>query len=207
MIEKNIGATIKRSACSVAVRPLAWGDAAHVEALRREYFSSPDHKALTHIVCSDLVCILTPHFHADSHGLTYEWKVYFPELLAPLLRALLCVSAAPFIDRASPPAIAISYKVRSLVKESPFWSAFGLWFNFAPVLAKDSRGRWRRVGAIEGAGDDAMFLFVAQRKAESLDWPIPDSDEELLGGVGAEGTMSRKGDSTFESFLLMDISD
>ncbi|KAL1755241.1 putative methyltransferase-domain-containing protein [Schizophyllum commune] len=187
LIEKNIGATIKRSACSVAVRPLAWGDAAHVEALRTEYFSSPNHKALTHIVCSDLV--------------------YFPELLAPLLRALLSVSAAPFIDRASPPTIAISYKVRSLVKESPFWSAFGLWFNFAPVLAKDSRGRWRRVGAIEGAGDDAMFLFVAQRKAESLDWPIPDSDEELLGGVGAEGTMSRKGDSTFESLLLMDISD
>ncbi|KAL1660630.1 putative methyltransferase-domain-containing protein [Schizophyllum commune] len=187
LIEKNIGATIKHSACSVAVRPLAWADAADLEALRTEYFSSPNHKALTHIVCSDLV--------------------YFPELLAPLLRALLSVSAAPFIDRASPPTIAISYKVRSLVKESPFWSAFGLWFNFAPVLAKDSRGRWRRVGAIEGAGDDAMFLFVAQRKAESLDWPIPDSDEELLGGVGAEGTMSRKGDSTFESLLLMDISD
>ncbi|KAL1678111.1 hypothetical protein EV122DRAFT_265146 [Schizophyllum commune] len=187
LIEKNIGATIKHSACPVAVRPLAWGDAAHVEALRTEYFSSPNHKALTHIVCSDLV--------------------YFPELLAPLLRALLSVSAAPFIDRASPPTITISYKVRSLVKESPFWSAFGLWFNFAPVLAKDSRGRWRRVGAIEGAGDDAMFLFVAQRKAESLDWPIPDSDEELLSGVGAEGTMSRKGDSTFESLLLMDISD
>ncbi|KAL1694390.1 putative methyltransferase-domain-containing protein [Schizophyllum commune] len=187
LIEKNIGATIKHSACSVAVRPLAWADAADLEALRTEYFSSPNHKALTHIACSDLV--------------------YFPELLAPLLRALLSVSAAPFVDRASPPAIAISYKVRSLVKESPFWSAFGLWFDFAPVLAKDSRGRWRRVGAIEGAGDDAMFLFVAQRKAESLDWPIPDSDEELLGGVGAEGTMSSKGDSTFESLLLMNISD
>ncbi|KAL1747477.1 putative methyltransferase-domain-containing protein [Schizophyllum fasciatum] len=188
LIEKNLGATNQHRACMIATRPLSWGVAEHIHALSKELTSSKSPRtALTHVICSDLV--------------------YFPELLAPLLRTLLSVTAAPFIDPAAPPTVAISYKVRSLVKETPFWSAFGLWFSFAPVLKKDALGRWRRLGAGEGAGDDAMFLFVAQRKAGSHTWAIPDSDDELLGGVGAEGSASRKGDSTFESLLLMDISD
>ncbi|THU75270.1 hypothetical protein K435DRAFT_881209, partial [Dendrothele bispora CBS 962.96] len=32
--------------------------------------------------------------------------------------------------------IIISYKIRSLSKETPFWSAFGLWFSFEPVLVR-----------------------------------------------------------------------
>ncbi|TRM67601.1 putative methyltransferase-domain-containing protein [Schizophyllum amplum] len=187
LLHKNIDAARQSRACSVVIRPLAWGETLHINALAEEYFSSPaEHRMLTHIVCSDLV--------------------YFPQLLAPLLRALLSVTAGPFIDPASPPQVVISYKVRSLVKESPFWSAFGLWFNFAPVIVKDALGRWRRVGASEDSGD-TMFLFVAERKAGSLGWAIPDSDVDLLNGVGAEGTERAKGDSTFESLLLMDISD
>jgi len=51
-----------------------------------------------------------------------------------------------------------------------------------------------------------MFIFVAERRAESMGWEPPESDEELLGGVGAWGTSSRKGDGTFESLLLMSVN-
>jgi protein N-lysine methyltransferase METTL21D len=75
-------------------------------------------------------------------------QVYFPELLAPLLRTLLYVTAssspASFSSRGAPspvypssaPTIIIAYKIRSLAKETPFWQAFGLWFKFYPVLVK-----------------------------------------------------------------------
>jgi len=80
--------------------------------------------------------------------------VYFPELLAPLLRTLLHLTSPPFISppksspppspclpTTNPPKIVISYKIRSLLKETPFWSAFGLWFSFVPVLRRRKRIR------------------------------------------------------------------
>ncbi|KAK7682634.1 hypothetical protein QCA50_014434 [Cerrena zonata] len=66
-----------------------------------------------------------------------NYQVYFPELLGPLLRSLIHLTTPPFTNEDHPelrPKVIISYKVRSLLKETPFWSAFGLWFYFEPVL-------------------------------------------------------------------------
>lgn len=120
----------------------------------------------------------------------------------------------------------ISYKIRSLAKETPFWSAFGLWFTFRPVLACQRRPpedelssavqhvHYDRVSAgsqtfdtpwsrFRSADDGDLFIFVASRRPESYTWDVPRSDDELLGGVGAWGTPARKSDDTFESLLLM----
>jgi len=140
---------------------------------------------LTHIVCSDLV--------------------YFPELLGPLLRTLIELSSPPF---AGPElTVLISYKIRSLAKETPFWAAFGLWFTFEPVLAREktpdnSNSSWQRFGsALEGP----MFIFVAQRRPESLTWDVPLDDRNLLAGLGAYGNLQPKSDATFETLLFMSV--
>ena len=140
-------------------------------------------------------------------------QVYFPELFGPLLRSLLLLTTTPFTSRPSSSSqmeplpttsLFISYKVRSLPKESVFWSAFGLWFDFRPVLVRDtsihSKWLWERFGA---DFDDLTFVFVAYRRPESYDWRVPVLDEDLITGVGACGTDSRKSDDTFESLLVM----
>ena len=90
--------------------------------------------------------------------------MYFPELLAPLLRTLLHLTAT-----ATPPRIVISYKIRSLTEEVAFWSAFGLWFTFAPILvraqARGSSGRWERFCA---GGDVEVFVYTARGRPESF---------------------------------------
>jgi len=138
-------------------------------------------------------------------------QVYFPELLAPLLRSLIHLTSS----QCDQPTVIISYKIRSLPKESPFWSAFGLWFDWAPVLyyektadsspdAADnsSVASWTRYHSAS-----STYLFVAQRKVASLSWKIPESDLDLLEGVGAEGDDSRKADEGFEVMLLMELID
>ena len=220
---------------------------------------------ISHIVCSDLVRTTifapslrlhpTPPLHSCLFVHTYITplaclfvylsanhllaQVYFPELLAPLLRTLLELSSPPFVSRSTDPQrwpkIIISYKTRSLSKETPFWSTFGLWFSFSPVLVRTSkpkpkltpaeRTRWSDVsndddardGGEEedesdvwtrfGAEDDGdVFVFVARRRKESLDWDVPLDDAELLSGVGAGGDGLRKSDDTFETLLLMSLS-
>ncbi|KAI0029311.1 putative methyltransferase-domain-containing protein, partial [Vararia minispora EC-137] len=161
----------------VSVAPLAWGRREHVSAIVQFLGGRP----LTHIICSDLAP-----------------QVYFPELLAPLLRTLIDLTS---IQPAS--QIIISYKVRSLVKETPFWGAFGLWFAFAPILSRASpEGTWTRVGV-----DAGVFVFRAYRLPESLGWTPPDDDDALLGGVGAGKTAERKTDETFELLLLMGLEE
>lgn len=129
--------------------------------------------------------------------------------MAPLLRTLLHLSSPPFVSLESRCAtqnlsIIISYQVRSLLKETPFWSAFGLWFEFEPVLYNDqdlSHG-WQRLGSTLG---DDMFIFIARRRGNSFGWNIPANDLDLLGGVGAQNTDMRKEDDKFESLLLMSL--
>ncbi|KAH9481698.1 hypothetical protein JR316_0006225 [Psilocybe cubensis] len=101
------------------------------------------------------------------------------------------------------PSILISYKIRSLSKETAFWSAFGLWFEFYPVLVKDNdEGDWQRFGA---NFDDTTFLFTAHRRPESWSWVVPTTDSDLLAGVGSKGTDTKKYDDTFENLLLMGV--
>ncbi|KAJ3553541.1 hypothetical protein NP233_g12619 [Leucocoprinus birnbaumii] len=186
LLEKNLSASMNSS---VLVRPLAWGNKQAARKLASELFSGPHARTPTHIICSDLV--------------------YFPELFAPLLRSLILLTSTLFIHDSLHPTIFISHKVRSLVKETPFWSVFGLWFDFTPVLVKVDMNRpspdletedWQRFG--EDA-DDILFLFAARRRIESLDWQVPDDDLALMAGHGAWNNDARKGDDTFESLLLM----
>jgi len=173
-----------RGYAGVEVRPLAWGRAAHAQALRDELSLTP----ISHVICSDLV--------------------YFPELLAPLLRSLLHLTTPTRASPAASPQVVLSYKIRSLTKETAFWSAFGLWFSLAPVLVRprldDNGGRWARFDA---CGDGEVFVFVARRKPESFAWAVPEDDGALLEGVGARGTAERKGDDGFELFLLMNVDE
>jgi len=156
-------------------------------------------------------------------------KVYFPHLLAPLLRSLIHLTSLP--PSSSQPSIVVSYRIRSLPKEIPFWSAFGLWFSYEPVLYrryrqsplssrqgsgeyggdlppltihsnKDSEAEWDRYHA-----PSSTYIFIAHRKSTSLDWCVPEGDKDLLEGVGAYGNQRRKGDDAFELMLLMSVVD
>ena len=102
----------------------------------------------------------------------------------------------------------LAYKIRSLSKETSFWSAFGLWFTFTPVLVRqrstDDDSIWER---LDGAGDGEIYLFVARRRSESFSWTVPEDDVALLEGVGAWGTAERKGDNEFEVWLLMRVDE
>ena len=96
-------------------------------------------------------------------------------------------------------------RVRSLEKETPFWRAFGAWFDFKPVLCRQRRrnapqsgpesvsGPWRRVGHDL---EDTTFLFIAHRKQETLERLVPKDDGALL---------ARYLDDTFESLLMAEL--
>ncbi|RDB25884.1 Protein-lysine methyltransferase METTL21D [Hypsizygus marmoreus] len=175
----------------IFVRPLVWGNEAHSTSIASELLdgkSSP--RALTHVMCSDLV--------------------YFPELLAPLLRTLIQLTSPPF-SRVSDAnnlgvTVVISYKIRSLSKETPFWSALGLWFNFEPVLVNDDTAKdgWHRFGA---SSDDRTFVFIAHRRRDSFAWKVPLDDRDLLVGKGAKGDDLAKADDTFETILFMALDN
>jgi hypothetical protein len=144
-------------------------------------------------------------------------QVYFPELLAPLLRSLIHITSGDFSHPNDEPIVVISYMIRSMTKEAPFWSAFGLWFRFYPVSYlpptkpsdstrdlddSEEEGEWRRFGSEQ---DDQVFVFVAKRRPASHSWEVPEDDRELLSGVGANGTKVPKSDDTFESLLLLSM--
>jgi len=145
--------------------------------------------------------------------------VYFPDLLAPLLRSLLHVTSPPFADAdGDGPKVIISYQIRSLTKESAFWSAFGLWFSYEPVLSRfkvkerssvsnisNESGGWARHGTYNTA--DVNYMFVARRRQESYSWRAAEDDADLLDGIYAQGTEDKKGDDTFEMLLLMNMDD
>lgn len=137
--------------------------------------------------------------------------MYFPELLAPLLRILIQLTSPTFVSPRSDPSshdltVILSYKIRSLAKETPFWSAFGLWFTFEPVLvkSKSSDSSWQRFCPSQEHG---TFVFAAHRRIQSFEWHVPKADQELLDGVGAWGTNRSKVDDTFETLLLMSVDD
>lgn len=139
--------------------------------------------------------------------------MYFQELLAPLLRTLIQLSSPPFISLPELVtsehglSVVMSYKIRSLAKETPFWSSFGLWFEFKPVVAVSSTCKGALWSRFQTSSDGHDFVFVARRRPESMTWRVPADDKDLLDGVGAWGTDIRKGDDTFETLLLMGLDD
>ena len=156
-------------------------------------------------------------------------KVYFPHLLAPLLRSLIHLTSLP---TSSPqPTIILSYRIRSLPKEIPFWSAFGLWFSYEPLLYR--RYHQSLLSSHQGNGNyesdrpllnthsngdlktewsryhtpSSTYVFIAHRRSTSIGWSIPEDDKDLLEGVGAYGDQRRKGDDAFELMMLMSLVD
>jgi len=177
----------------VVVRALPWGDRTEAISLGSAFFGKENSTSrnLTHVICSDLI--------------------YFPDLFAPFLRTLLDLTSPPFFSELSDtlpgPSIFISYKVRSFTKETMFWTAFGLWFEFRPVLVREKTeqksGQWRCFGVDP---DDRTFLFVAHRRPDSFHWTIPLLDQDLLSGIGVKGSDLPKGDDTFENLLMMSLA-
>ncbi|KAF9645985.1 hypothetical protein BDM02DRAFT_379059 [Thelephora ganbajun] len=189
----------------ILVRPLEWGNPSHPLKIFNELGS----RYLTHIICSDLV--------------------YFPHLLAPLLRSLIHLTSLP--SSSPQPTIIVSYRIRSLPKETPFWAAFGLWFSYEPVLYRrrhqfplpshPENGDYRTdrppLNADSNKAPEAVwaryhtpsstYVFVARRKSISLGWSVPDDDKNLLEGVGAYNDQRQKGDDAFELMLLMSLVD
>ncbi|BGP34518.1 hypothetical protein JCM10296v2_006340 [Rhodotorula toruloides] len=112
LLEKNLASAQARwrsqdssaDRATILVRPLPWGDLTSLAGLVAEGLEP------TIILASDLV--------------------YFQFLYAPLLRTLIGLTGKKD-DRVT---VIFSYKVRSLVKEQPFWESFGRWFRFEAVL-------------------------------------------------------------------------
>ncbi|KAH9041670.1 hypothetical protein EDB85DRAFT_1842180, partial [Lactarius pseudohatsudake] len=100
-----------RGYAGVEVRPLSWGSTG----------APSTHK---HCKLSSTLRQSRALFASGVSQFPSASCVYFP-----LLRTLLHLTAAD-------PRVVISYKIRSLTKEMAFWSAFGLWFTFAPVLMR-----------------------------------------------------------------------
>ncbi|KZS92456.1 hypothetical protein SISNIDRAFT_412873 [Sistotremastrum niveocremeum HHB9708] len=171
----------------LAVLPLPWGSYQHASSvyqfLRSPISSYPrtanSPPIFSHIVCSDLV--------------------YFPQLLAPLLRSLLHLTSSPFNPEAQ---VIIAYKIRSLEKENAFWCAFGRWFSFEPVLVRSRESQmWSRLGS-----ENSAFIFIARRKFRSLTWTVPPDDHSLLNNLG-DAPVPNDGSDSFETLLLMGLDN
>ncbi|KIO34394.1 hypothetical protein M407DRAFT_16920 [Tulasnella calospora MUT 4182] len=191
LLEKNaIEAGLAGRGAEVRIRPLGWGSSRDGEVVLNEALKLG---GITHVVCSDVV--------------------YFPPLIPLLLRTLLQLTSRRPDEDATIPSVEviISYKIRSYTFETPFWRAFGAWFEFRPVFLRcrdrsedddeqsdDKRwSDWTRFGSLESGDTHDYFVFVGRRRAESHAWPVPGSDEEL---------MTARGDDTFETLLMLDVS-
>ncbi|KPV73905.1 uncharacterized protein RHOBADRAFT_54493 [Rhodotorula graminis WP1] len=224
LLSENLAAARARwtargvDAAEVLVRPLPWGDARALEALRvDDGILLPDL-----VLASDLI--------------------YFPFLYAPLLRTLLglteprraCGAGDEDVDDergllVTSPKVVFSYKVRSLVKEQPFWEAFGRWFDFEPVQLGShpppSAGEddsptgtssspapptttWTRFGAAHPSSTspgttDELYVFVCSRWPGTFGFDGSGvSDAELLEGRGERARGVEAGATRFEEMLL-----
>lgn len=188
------------SGSTVKVEPLPWGSESDAQAILST--AQNESRPVTHILCSDLV--------------------YFPELLPPLLRTLIQITAG------STTKVIISYKIRSLPKEEPFWRTFGAWFDFSPILISDRKPdsttdqqqSWRLFGAKksdmyahnhapahlnEEDAEDDVYIFVATRRPETLSCTPVSNDARLMDGFmrSENGTeIQGKGIDTFELILM-----
>lgn len=195
LMERNVArAGFERATASidVRVRSLAWGNEGHATSLLKELSSTATSSRatvnpLSHILCSDLV--------------------YFPELLPLLLRSIISLSGYGLTPAdegdsrttsSKGPELIISYKIRSLTKEQPFWSALGSWFDLQavdcrPILtenaaADDAEEEWHRFGSTgqdygaSADSDQELFVFVGHRRRDTIGCVAPESDADLMHG-------------------------
>jgi len=92
--------------------------------------------------------------------------VYFPFLYPPLLRTLIHLT-----DTGNPTLI-FSYKIRSLVREQPFWEAFGRWFRFEAVQVGEfeSKEEEEQCDSIEGRQSGEGEATLAQVSSPRRIW-------------------------------------
>jgi hypothetical protein len=139
--------------------------------------------------------------------------VYFPFLYPSLLRTLIWLTEGE--ERVG---VVFGYKIRSLVREEPFWRALGT----SHFLSSSTSGEWgtdevilgywfemetvlrRRVPSIEDPdptwdkyGGEGLHVFLCHRRAESIGRVVEKDDERLM----EEGS-----DDQFELQLLSSIS-
>ncbi|KAJ9479243.1 putative Protein-lysine N-methyltransferase EFM6 (putative) [Pseudozyma hubeiensis] len=193
----------------VRVRSLAWGDESHATDLVASLGSAKaSQNPISHILCSDLV--------------------YFPELLPPLLRSIIMLSSCGSqaesngVASASGPELIISYKIRSLTKEQPFWSALDSWFDFRAVdcrqarcpdhkkqtegqiATEDDATHWHRFGSQGkdyGASPDSdqeLFVFVGHRRKDTFGCLAPESDTDLMQGKRRRPCLGAEGETSFK---------
>ncbi|BGP50792.1 hypothetical protein JCM10450v2_006718 [Rhodotorula kratochvilovae] len=202
LLSKNLAAAEKRwaargaSPAEVLVRPLPWGDGNALAALQEEGLA-PDI-----VLASDLI--------------------YFEFLYAPLLRTLLGLTEPDEEGRSA--TVVFSYKIRSLVKEQPFWEAFDtLSASVPPSLSLPSTPPspsspappapliWSRLGAALPSSTapgttDELYVFICTRHPSTYGGAAAVaredvSDEQLLQGRGvARG--EEGGAGRFEEMIL-----
>ncbi|PWN25144.1 hypothetical protein BDZ90DRAFT_262592 [Jaminaea rosea] len=124
----------------------------------------------------------------------------------------------------SPPPVLIAYKIRSMTKEMPFWTALGRWFDVEVVHCRRQRRavrsggdvekqdpraseEWHRFGSLRGdlddgldeegdeTSEDAYFVLIARRKACTQGWSAPPEDDQaLMAGWMHRDEDRRRGD-------------
>ncbi|KAK4692457.1 hypothetical protein P7C70_g9123, partial [Phenoliferia sp. Uapishka_3] len=174
------------SVSQVKVEALPWGDEEALRELSLFREAERDDEEVT-ILASDLV--------------------YFPFLYPPLLRTLLWLTK-PRRDGGKSPKVLFAYKVRSLVREEPFWSAFeGRWFDMESVLTRStppaSSSPAKDPPCVRFGEEDDIHIFVCTRRPSTFDLPIPSSDEHLMRGSPGDATSAS---DQFELMLFSGIS-
>ncbi|KAE8226744.1 hypothetical protein CF319_g717 [Tilletia indica] len=217
LLDRNIAqaqASDKTLADHVDVQawPCAWGDEEQAQDILRYLSTSTPTPVLTHLLAADLV--------------------YFPELFPPLLRSLLWLTEPVNLEDSTPatPEVIFTYKVRSLVKEQPFWAAFGSWFQFEAVICRrkfdpsqkeqDEESEWRRFGerrsdvalAImptsekqddeDEDSDQQVYVFLARRRPCTFGWTAPKDDQALM-----YGRRERREATTGEVLVATELDD
>ncbi|SPO25574.1 uncharacterized protein UTRI_03292_B [Ustilago trichophora] len=189
LMERNVARAGYQQASNiidVRVRSLAWGNSEHASNLLSELsIQETAVNPLSHILCSDLV--------------------YFPQLLPPLLRSIISLSGYGLADDKSNssaktgPELIISYKIRSLTKEQPFWAALGSWFDFQAVDCRtiprkatstddEPEVEWHRFGSqgqdygATADSDQELFVFVGHRRKDTIGCLAPECDADLMQG-------------------------
>lgn len=185
LLEENVVAASESgnipALVDVNVRAVQWGLREHVVQCKAALLRD-GKKSITHILCSDLV--------------------YFTHLLEPLLWTLLWLTEDE--TQACEIEIIIGYKVRSTVKETPFWESFGRYFAFEAVA--DDRSNLDGDPGEEGVAhhsddevddEDRLFIFLARRKPGTglQEADKPETLRLIGGGLG--------GDSQFEEMLML----
>lgn len=178
LLEKNLRDAeldLKGGGMEVLIRALPWGDQLAFEHLVKEFPELVDGEGnrKVMVIGSDLV--------------------YFPELYPLLLKTLLWLSSGKEKE------MLISYKIRSLVREEPFWSALGRWFELTPLELPTTKPLLPSLLPLPSLPPKEAHLLSLSRKPTTLTIEIPLENEQVMRGSTNDKI---KEDDQFEIWLL-----